>query len=79
MLPSFKGTDDMKTAERTGAPALGNALGYFAAFYIIDKYDWLSSVNTEIAVAMMGTIFIHVLMEFRDVVHWVANRFPKKQ
>lgn len=69
----------MKTAERTGAPALGNALGYFAAFYVIDKYDWLSSVNIEIAVAMMGTIFIHLLIEVRGLFAWAKNRFLESE
>ena len=41
----------MQAAERTGAPALGNAVGYFAALYLIDKVDWLTSDNAEIAVA----------------------------
>ena len=75
MLPSIEGPDDMKTVERTGAPALGNALGYFAAFYAIDKYDWLSTVTPEIATAMMGTIFIHILIELRSVWGWVKGRF----
>lgn len=69
----------MKNTERAAAPALGNALGYFAAFYVIDKYDWLTGVNTEIAVAMMGTIFIHILMELRGLTGWIAERFAKKQ
>lgn len=78
MLPSIEGPDDMKTVERTGAPALGNALGWFAAYYVIDKYDWLTGVDASIATAMMGTVFVHVLMEAREGVSWIASRFPKK-
>lgn len=67
----------MKTAERTGAPALGNAIGYFAAYYAIGQFDWLMGVDASIATAMMGTIFIHLLIELRGVFSLIKARFFK--
>jgi len=69
----------LKPQERAGAPALGNALGYFAALYMISKVDWLGPEHSEIAVAMMGTIFIHAIMEGRAIVRWFAARLPTKK
>lgn len=63
-----------QTPERAGGPALGNALGYFAALYLVDTQDWLGPENSEIAVAMMGTIFIHILIEWRNFLRWVRNQ-----
>jgi len=68
----------VKTQERAGAPALGNALGYFAALYLISRVDWLGPEHSEIAVAMMGTIFIHAIMEARAIVGWCSARFRRQ-
>lgn len=67
----------MKTTERAGAPALGNAVGYFVALWMISEVQWLNPEHSEIAVAMMGTIFIHIFFEVRQLGGWLASRFKK--
>ena len=69
----------MKTAERTTAPALGNAIGYFAAYYAISQFDWLMGVDESIATAMMGTIFIHLLIELRGLFSWVKGKVDDRR
>lgn len=63
----------MNTPERSGAPALGNALGYFAALYIMTRVDWVADQDPSIVTAMVGTIFIHILMELRQVSRFIAS------
>ena len=65
----------MNTPERSGAPALGNALGYFAALYLMTKVAWIEGQDPSIVTAMMGTICIHILLEFRTAVRWIAHLF----
>ena len=65
----------MKAPERSGAPALGNALGYFAALYAMTRIEWLDGQDPSIVTAMVGTIFIHVLMELRGAIRWIAHLF----
>lgn len=67
----------MKTTERAGAPALGNAVGYFVALWLISEVQWLQPEHSEIAVAMMGTIFIHVFFEIRQVGRFIADKFKQ--
>ena len=69
----------MHNMERAGAPALGNAIGYFLALYLINKQDWLGPEHTDIAVAMMGTICIHILFELRLVTAYLWGRFNARR
>ena len=69
----------MKTVERTGAPALGNAIGLFLALWAINHFDWLPTEEKEYIVAAAGTVCIHILMEFRNVLGWLAGRLGKPQ
>lgn len=71
----------MKTTERAGAPAVGNALGLFVGLWAIDKYDFLPHEQQEYIVVAFGTIFIHILFEARLLFSWLASRFeaPKHE
>jgi len=67
----------MNAAERTSGPALGNALGYFAALYLMAEVEWISAQNPDPAIitAMMGTIFIHLFLEVRAIGSWIMSWF----
>lgn len=65
----------MNVLERSGAPALGNALGFFAALYLMSRVQWIDGQDPSVVTAMMGTIFIHVLLEIRKVVLWIVHLF----
>ena len=79
MLQSIEGSHDMKTPERTGAPALGNAIGLFLALWAIDQYDWIDTSQREFVVAACGTICIHILMEARNLFSWVSSKLDEKK
>ena len=64
----------MNTTERVGAPAVGNALGYFVALWFINKVTWLDAGDEALAVAAAGTICIHVLAEARNILAWIIER-----
>lgn len=67
----------MKTTERIGAPALGNAVGLIIALYAIDKFPWLPVDQREFIVAAAGTICIHALIEARGLLVWIGGLFKR--
>ncbi len=68
----------MKRTERTGAPAVGNAIGLFVGLWAIDKYDFLPKDQQEYIVVAFGTVFIHLLFEARQIISWVADLIAKR-
>ena len=69
----------MKTAERTAAPAVGNALGLILALWAIDHYEWLPVEQREYIVLACGTLCIHFLQEFRTVVAYAKGYLAAKK
>ena len=69
----------MKTPERAGAPAIGNAVGFFFILWLIPKVTWLDASDEGMAVAMAGTLFIHFFAEVRDGARWCAKRFKRPE
>ncbi len=69
----------MKTPERTGAPAIGNAVGFFFILWLIPKVTWLDPSDESMAVAFAGTLFIHFFTEVRTCVGWLAVRFKRPE
>lgn len=69
----------MKTPERVGSPAVGNAVGLLIGLWAIDKFDWLPVEQSEFIVAACGTLCIHALIEGRSIISWIASRYEKKQ
>ena len=67
----------MKTAERTAAPTLGNALGLFIGLWAINQFEWLPATEKEYIIIAMGTICIHLLQEFRTVFAWLKAKYAK--
>ena len=63
----------MKRTERATGPAIGNSLGYFAALWFIQKVEWLDASDESLAVAAMGTLFIHLIMEARVFFEWASK------
>lgn len=68
----------MKTTERAGAPAVGNALGLFVGLWAIDKYEFLPADQQEYIVIAFGTLFIHILFEIRQIFAWLVSRFEAR-
>ena len=68
----------MKTAERTAAPALGNAIAYFFVLWAVVNVEWIRPEHQVEAVAMAGALCTYALNELRHVSSWLADRFRKK-
>lgn len=63
----------MKVVERTGAPALGNAIGYFLVLWAVVNVPWITAENQVEAVTFAGTICIYVLNEARAIFNWIGQ------
>lgn len=68
-------------AEKTGSPALGNALAFFVVPYLHAKgyipIEMDDGRGGEIAVLMGGAVIAAVLMYLRQSVLWVARLIEK--
>jgi len=69
----------MKTPERAGAPAIGNAVGFFFILWLTPKVTWLDGTDESMAVAFAGTLFIHFFAEMRAGVRWCAKQLKRPE
>lgn len=69
----------MKVAERTGAPALGNAAAYFFVLWAVVHVDWIKPEHQVEAVAMAGALFTYALNELRHVSSWLGELIRRKR
>lgn len=70
----------MKVAERTGAPALGNAIAYFAVLWAVGGgVEWIKPEHQVEAVAMAGALFTYALNELRHVSSWLGELIRRKR
>lgn len=69
----------MNKVERAGAPAVGNAIGYFFVLWLTPKVLWLEPSDESMAVAFAGTIFIHLFSEVRNVARWSTEQYRSRK